>query len=220
MAGVMDRLRQRHAHDPRRGDRAIEPSELHHVDDRAHAPALGAHAPGECIRELDLGRCVRAIAELVLQALQAQCVDGSIGRKAGHQETGEPLRRLRQHQQAVAHGRRHEPLVADDGVALARRLGARGVGTHVGAALLLGHAHAERDARLVRPRHEARIVAARKHLGHKLARQRRLGRERRDRCARHGDRTEVTGLDLRRHVEARRTQHLGRRRRGLDTAFR
>ena len=70
--------------------------------------------------ELDLGGGVRAVAELVLQALEAQRVDAAVGQEARHQEAGEPARRLRQHQERVRHRRRHEPLVAGDDVFAAR----------------------------------------------------------------------------------------------------
>jgi hypothetical protein len=87
-------------------------------------------------------------------------------------------------------------------------IGARGVGAHVGAALLFGHAHAERDAALFPPRPEPRVVTARHDLGHELGHQRPLDRERRHRGMGHGDGTEVPGFDLRRHVEARGAAHL------------
>ena len=151
VARVMDRLRQRHAHDAGRRKGAIEPRELHHVDDGAHAPALLAHAPSKGIVELDLGGGVGAVAELVLEALEVQRVDRAVRTKARHEKAGEPARRLRQHQERVAHGRRHEPFVAGDAVAFTRGLRARGVAAHVGAALLLGHSHAERDADLLPP---------------------------------------------------------------------
>ena len=114
VARVMHRLRQRHAHHAGRRDRAVEPRELHHLDDGAHAAALLADAPREGIVELDLGRGVGAVAELVLEPLEVQPVDRAVRAKARHQEAGEPARRLRQHQEGVAHRRRHEPFVAGD----------------------------------------------------------------------------------------------------------
>ena len=137
----------------------------------------------------------------------------AVGPKTRHQKAGQSALRLRQHQKSVAHRRRHEPFVAGDGIALARGLGARRVGAHVGAALPLGHAHAERDAGLLPPRPEMGIVTARHDLGAELRCERGLDRERRDRGARHGDRAEMSGLDLRRHVEARGAGDLRRRRR-------
>ena len=97
-------------------------------------------------------------------------------------------------------------------IAVAAGLGARGVGAHVGAALLLGHAHAERDARsspaTAGSSGRSRATAI---FGISVFDQRRLGGERRDRRARHGDRAHVPVLDLRDHVEARGARDLGRR---------
>ncbi len=142
--------------------------QLHHLDDGAHAAALLADAPREGLCELDLRRRIRAVAELVLQPLEMQAVDRAVRAEARHQETGQPARRLRQHQERVAHRRRHEPFVPGDGVALRGGNRGRGIGAHVGAALLLGHAHAERDGVLLPPRDEARVIGARGDLGRQL----------------------------------------------------
>ena len=96
-------------------------------------------------------------------------------------------------------------------VAVARRHRGRGVGAHVGAALLLGHAHAERDAVLLPPRNEARVIGARGDLADQPLQHRRLDRERPDAGARHGDRAHVAVLDLRHHEVARRARDLGGR---------
>ena len=135
-------------------------------------------------------------------------VDRPVRAKARHQKASEPAGRLRQHQEGVAHWRRHEPFVAGDGVAIPRRLRAGGIGAHVGAALLFGHAHAQRDAALLPPGPESWVIAARRDLGHELGHEFALERQRRHGSVRHGDGTEVPGLDLRGHVEAGRAQHL------------
>ena len=57
---------------PGRRDRAVEPRELHHLDDGAHAAAFLADAPREGLGELDLGGRIGAVAELVLEPLEAQ----------------------------------------------------------------------------------------------------------------------------------------------------
>ena len=72
VAGMVERLGKRHAHQAGRRDGAIEPRELHHLDDGAHAAALLADAPGKGVRELDLGGRIRTVAELVLEALEMQ----------------------------------------------------------------------------------------------------------------------------------------------------
>ena len=84
---------------------------------RPSSPTRQAKAP--C--ELDLRGSVGAVAELVLEALQAERIDLPVRPKSRHQETGQPARRLRQHQERVAHRRRHEPFVAGDAIAFAGR---------------------------------------------------------------------------------------------------
>ena len=133
------------------------------------------------------------------------------GAKRGMKKQVRPSLGLRQHQERVAHRRRHEPFVPGDAVAVAVALGARHVGAHVGAALLLGHAHAERHAALGPPRRKATDRRLRVAMtGIAFASRSGCDRQRRDRGARHGDRAEMAGLDLRGHVELRRAHHFGR----------
>jgi hypothetical protein len=71
--------------------------------------------------------------------------------EARQEKAAQPRLGLRQHQEGIAHRRRDEPLVAGEAVAPAPGVvavghGLRGVGAHVGSALLLGHAHAHRHA--------------------------------------------------------------------------
>ena len=67
----------------------------------------------------------------------------------GSRKQVSPSGRLRQHQEAVRHRRRAEPLVAGQLVrpVLGERLARRRVGAYVAAALLLRHAHPEQGAR-------------------------------------------------------------------------
>ena len=164
IAAMVHRLRQRHAHEAGRSERAIEPGQLHHLDDGAHARALVADPQRVRAGELDFARCIGAVAKLVLEPLQPERIDRAIGPKTRHEEAGEPALRLRQHQEGVAHRRRQEPFVAVDDVEIAARRGGGDVGAHVGAALFLRHAHAERHARLFPPRPERRVVAWGDHL--------------------------------------------------------
>ena len=208
-------LRQRHAHEAGRGEAAIEPRQLHHLNDGAHAGALVADPQCESAGEFDFARRVRAVAELVLQPLQPQRIDRAVGAKARHEEAGEPARGLRQHQERIAHRRGQKPFVSDDGVRVSRRRGSGNVGAHISAALLFRHAHAERHARLFPPGPEGRIVTRRGHFRRNLRKERRVGAERGQRGTRHGDRAQMPALDLRRHVIARRSRHFRRRRRAL-----
>ncbi len=178
--------------------------------------AFLADAPGESVGEFNFARGVGAVAELVLEPLKMQRVDRTVGTETRHEETRQSLWGLRQHQERVTHRRREEPFVADDRVRAAVRRRCRRIGAHVGAALLLGHAHAERHAGFLPPWPERRVVAARHHLRRDFRRERRLGGKRRQRGARHRDRAQMSGLDLRRHVEARGAQHFRRRRGALS----
>ena len=165
MGGVVQRLGERLAHQRGGADRGVEPGVVDHLDDGAHAVALLADQPGERARVLDLGRGVGAVAELVLEALDQDGVARAVGAPARHQEAGQARRRLRQGQEAVGHRRRAEPLVAGQLVgAVAERARLRGVGAHVGAALLLGHRHADQHARLVGGGPGPRIVGGRQDL--------------------------------------------------------
>lgn len=164
-------------------------------------PALGADTFGIGAGEFDFGGGVGAVAELVLQPLEPDRVDRPVRGKARHQETAQSIVGLRQHQKGVAHRRRHEPFMPGDAIGAAVALRPGHVGANVGAALLLGHAHAERHAALGPPRRKRRIVGARSQYRHHPGQQIRLLRQCRDRGARHRDRTEVPGLDLGGHVE-------------------
>src|ERR1051326_1441930 len=66
--------------------------------------------------ELDLARCVGTVAELVLEALDVKSVACAIRKDAGQQEARQSAWRLREHEERIAHRRRHEPLVAGDRV--------------------------------------------------------------------------------------------------------
>ncbi len=137
-------------------------------------------------------------------------VDFAVRRKARHDKACQSARGLRQHQEGVAHRRRHEPFVPGDAIgAAAIRFSARHVGAHVGAALLLGHPHAHGHAALGRPWRKTRIIGAGAEHRHDLLQQPGIGGERANRRPRHGDRAQVPGLDLGGHEEFRGPDHLG-----------
>ena len=84
------------------------------------------------------------------------------GVKRGSRKQLKTSGRLGEHEEGVAHRRRHEPLVSmQPKVAVAGGLRARGIGAQVGAALVLGHAHAD-SADFFSRRNEAEVVVARK----------------------------------------------------------
>ena len=84
---------------------------------------------------------------------------------------------------------------------IADRDGARDVGAHVGAALALGHAHAQGHAVLLPPRQGPRIVGAGLDPGQPLGEQRGLGAQRADAGMGHGDGAHVPALGLGREIE-------------------
>src|SRR6202048_4092282 len=208
MTRVVEGLRKRHAHDRGRCDGTIQPRELHHVEDGAHAPALLADTPSKGSCELYLRGGVRAIAELILQAHEPKRIDSTVGPKSRHEKAGQPTRGLRKHQEGIAHGRRHEPLVASNRVSIALALGTGGIRADIRAALFFRHSHSKGDARFLPPRHKAPIVLARKNCRAKTGRWSRLDCERGEGRPRHGDGAQVSGFDLRGHVEASRTEDL------------
>ena len=138
----MGRLGHRTPHQGRRAEDAVEARVVDHLEDRPEPTSLLADEPGDGTVERDLGRGVRAVAELVLQPL-----DPEARLRPLEQEAREPGRRLREHEERVAHGRGAEPLVPVQLPHVAGRPGRRLVRAHVGAALALGHRHpAERLA--------------------------------------------------------------------------
>ena len=206
----MDGVGERKAHQPRRGDGAVEARVGDHVDDGGDAAPFLADRPRIGAVEFDLGRSVGAVAELVLQPLQMQRVDAAVRQEARHQKARQAIWRLRQDEEGVRHRRRQEPLVAGDAVfaAAADQLGLGRRRAHVGAALLLRHAHAEGDGGLGRGRRKARIVAVGEDARQPLGRHVRLLQQHRHGGVGHGDGAAVPRLHLRRHVEGAGAGHM------------
>lgn len=162
---VVGGLGQRLTHQCAGADHAVEAGHGDHLDDGRHATALFADHPGQGAAILDFAGGVRPVAQLVLQALDVELVAAAVRPVARQQEAGQALVGVGQGEEGVAHRRRAEPLVPDQFVGLPRsgnphRVGPRGIGPDVGAALLLGHRHADGDARLLLHRHVARVVLA------------------------------------------------------------
>jgi hypothetical protein len=159
VTGVVDRLPERGPHAGRRADHAVQPGHRHHLDDRPDALALGPDQPGHRVVELGLAARVAAVAQLVLEALDAEDVTGAVRQHPGHEETGEAGRGLRQHQEQVAHRRAGEPLVPAQPPGAVAGVGGGGrVGPHVRSALLLGHPHAGEQSALGGRGAQARVV--------------------------------------------------------------
>ena len=153
--------------------RGVEAGVVDHGEDGADAVAGGAEGLGEGAVVLDLGRGVGAVAELVLEAHQVDGVALAVGGPARDEEAGEALGGLREGEEGVGHRRRAEPLVAGEAPAVGGAVGAGGVGADVGAALLLGHRHADGGAGLVRRRTARRVVGAGEEAGGATGRGRR-----------------------------------------------
>ena len=175
---------------------------VHHLDDGGDAAALLADHLREGVVIFDLGGGVRLVAELVLEPHDVEGVALAIRLDARHQEAAQALIRIGERQEGVGHGRRAEPFVAHEpvsaaGAARAQRKGARAVGAHVGAALLLGHGHAHRDAPLFRDGPQGRVVNAAYDLGLPHRRDIGLMPECRDARIGHADGAHGAGLGLR-----------------------
>ncbi len=185
MRGMVRRLRDGAPHQRRRAQHAVEPRVHDHLQDRPHPSSLVAHQPRDRAVERDLGRRVRAVAELVLQPL-----DPEPGLWPLEQEAREPGRRLREHEERVAHRCGAEPFVPvqQPHIAVLSRHGL--VCAHVRTALPLRH------------RHPAERVAARQPRS-PLGGQVRLRAQCGHRCERHRERAADAGLDLAEQHEER-----------------
>ena len=199
-----------------RAEDAVEPGGGDHVDDGAHAAALVADPHTPRAVELDLGGRVGAVAELVLEALQRKGIAGAVVEDARDEEAGGAGVGLGEDEEGVAHRGGAEPLVPGQpvGVPAAERAALRahrasGVGSHVGAALLLGHAHAGDGAALVGDGTQAEVVLAGGELGDPARRELGVGAERGHGGIRHRHRAQVPGLDLGPHDEPSRAAHVG-----------
>ena len=212
MTGVPGGLGDRLPHTRGAAEYAVESRLGDHLDDRAHSTSRLADHQCDCAVEFDLARRVGLVAELVLQPLDAEGVAGAVGQDSGEEEARESLSastfRLCEDEKSVGHRCRAEPLVTGQQVLSARaartdRPGDGGVGTDVGAALLLRHRHAE-DRRLLIGRQFWRI-AARQRFRHPLCRDVWLQFQRGDHRVRHRHRACVARLDLPEEHEDRRT---------------
>lgn len=195
MGGPVMRLAQRRPHQPGRRHGGVEPGVMHHGKDGADAGALLADPPGQGALIFDLGRAVRAVAELVLEPLDADGVAPAL-QPARHQKAGQPAPGPRQGQEPVRHRRRAEPFMPGQPPGAPVRLGPRGIGAQVRAALLFRHRHAQRRALLGGKRQHRRVVAPREQRRPPVARQIAGARNDRDGGIGHGQRAAMPRLDL------------------------
>src|SRR6185437_12816694 len=142
----------------------VEARVVRHLDQRRDAAAglSDGARPGAPV--LDLRRGVRAVACLLLEALDLEIVARAIRERAWHEEAAHALLAPREGEETVAHRRRAEPLVASEAPRFAVALRARRHRAQVRSALLLGHRHADRRAPLALVRKRPRIVGIGEHL--------------------------------------------------------
>ena len=91
----------------------------------------------------------------------------------------------------------------------AERHGPGCIGAHIGAALLLGHEHADRGAGLFRPRNVALVVGGREHARDPLVAGAGIGAQHRDHRIGHRHRAHDAAFGLREHVGHRHVRDLG-----------
>jgi hypothetical protein len=203
---VVNRLVQGRAHHSRERHHDVETRVVSHLDQRRDAASGLAHEPGRRAAVFDFRRCVRPVAALVLQALDEEGIARAVGQRTRHEEAGDAFGKAREGEERVAHRRRAEPFVAVEakGVPVAARL--RLHGPQVGAALLLGHRHADRRARFFVEGDGTRIVGVGEHPGPPHPRDVGCVREDRDRGEGHGHRAGGPLLQLVPQVEERRAR--------------
>lgn len=208
LARVRDRLHDALAQHRRAAEHAVQPRVGGHLDDGGNAAAFVAEHDAPRVVQLDLAARIAAVADLVLQPLDLDRVLRAVRAPARHVEARRAAGLgARDDEVRVAHRRGEEPLVAAQPVfaaapARADRRRERRVRAHVGAALFLGHAHAEPDRALVGDRHVARIVVVAVELVAQQVPQRRLLLQHGDRGLRHRRGAQRAGLDLAVQVEA------------------
>ena len=198
----MDRLRDPGPHPGGAAEHAVQPGVVDHLDDRPHPGALLADQPGRGGVELDLAGGVGAVAELVLQPLQAEAVALAVGRPAREEEAGEPP-------SAWARTRKASHIGADmNHLWPVSSYSAPGPPPFTGrATVVLARTSVPpcfsvipipaRAPALPRRRRVARVVAGGEEARLPLGGQLRLGAQRRDHRVGHRDRAADPGLGLR-----------------------
>ena len=153
------------------------------------SPTRRAQAPSNSISEEAFER----LPSLSLSRCRRKRLSSPSGRPPRHQEAGDAAVGLAEDEERVALRGGEEPLVAGElvlsaGTAAVDRPPDGGVGAHVGAALLLGHPHAEQGALLLARRDLARVVDVGEDARLPLLGQLRLLAERRNDRVGHRDR--------------------------------
>ena len=156
LCGVVQCNTQGLAHQATGAQGTIQPGHAAHFENLGDAASFLAHQPGACLHKLYFGTGVGLVTQLVLEALELNGIGLTVGQHTRQKQARQPTRSLGQDQKRVAHRGRKKPFVASHRITRAPGIavighGVGGVGPHVRATLLFGHAHAHRDTRLVAP---------------------------------------------------------------------
>ena len=198
----MDRLGDPGAHPGGRAEHAVEPGVVDHLDDRRHA-RRPPRRPARPRRRRTRPRWRRWSG---CRACPSAAAGGSgCARRPGVQRG---KRKQERPPSAWARTRKASHIGADmnhlwpvssysaPGPPPFTGAGDRGVGAHVGAALLLGHPHPGEGAALARRRRVARVIGGGEDVRLPLGGQLGLGAQRRDHRVGHRDRAADPGLGL------------------------
>ena len=205
VAGVVHRLGKPGPHQRRRGDGAVEPRQRHHVQDGRDAapgsPTSSPMAPSNSTSDEALER----LPSLSFSRWKRKPLLSPVAEQPRHQEAGEPLLRLRQHEEGVRHRRRHEPFVAGEAVEAGRLPAPPCV---MLARTSVPPCFSVMPMPRVSPAFSTGgfwrlVVFARGHARRPFAEQLWARHQRRQRGVGHGHRAEMPAFELRRQVEAR-----------------
>ena len=117
LAAMVERLGDGAAHQGGGGDRAVEPGMRHHLDDGRDAAAFLADQAGRARPSNSTSlEAFERLPSLSFRRWKWSALTVSSGRKRGTRKHDRPPGRLREDEEAVAHRRGHEPLVAGDAV--------------------------------------------------------------------------------------------------------
>ena len=162
--GPVDRLGHAEAHHRRRPEDAVVAGAADHRHDRPHATALLADERRPRAVEDDLGGRVGPVAELVLQAVDAEPVEPAVLVAAGGRGSTTGRRAVGEHEEGVRRHRGDEPLRARQ-LVLARRPPARprAAAAEIRPAGPLGQRHPDERPGLLRRRQLAGGRSVRRH---------------------------------------------------------
>src|SRR5215471_1782296 len=99
---MVQRLIESGAHHPCAGDDDVEPGQMRHLDQRGDSPAFPTDDACSCAAVFDFRGSVRAIAALVLEALNEKRIALAVRMRARHEEAREPGLGFRKGEEGIA----------------------------------------------------------------------------------------------------------------------